>query len=495
LVAALALVFSLHQAKRYQATALVEVSRQDLAATITGNSSNVPVGTDFSRVLQTDAIVASSATVANTAAQLAGTPGAAKRLLADVSVTTNPDDDLLAFSVTYGSPDTATKLANAYAQAYTTYQAALDTAALQRAQAGVAAQIAKLHRNKSAIALNLLTSQSELQVLTAVQSSNTTVARPAASATQVAPRPVRNGVVGLILGLILGVATAFFAYAIDTRIQEGAEIAERIGAPLLARIAAPGRRRRNAKEIVVFDEPHGPDAEAFRILRANLYASAVPPSGCVIVTSALGAEGKSTTAANLAVTLARGGTNVILVDFDLRKPTIASLFHIDGAHAGLTGVILDEYPISDALVQVDVGQVPGSSFSTAFHEGALSVMTAGAASSSVGELVSSNLVSPVLEQLRSLADLVILDGPPALGVGDVTALAPRIDGILVVARLGVVTRGNTDELARLLRRLSPPVLGVVATGVDPGSDGYGYGYGYYAGGSNGQPGVEEHVKS
>jgi succinoglycan biosynthesis transport protein ExoP len=217
----------------------------------------------------------------------------------------------------------------------------------------------------------------------------------------------------------------------------------------------------------------------------------------VIVTSALGAEGKSTTAANLAVTLARGGASVILADFDLRKPTIAGLFHIASDHPGVTGVILDEYSVNSALVPVDVGQVSGSSFSTALHEGSLSVMPAGAASASVGELVSSNLVTPVLERLKSLADIVILDAPPALGVGDVTAIAPRLDGILLVARLGLVTRGNIAELGRLVHRLSPPLLGVIATGVDPGSEGYGYGYGYGYGvrTANGRQGVPEHVDS
>jgi polysaccharide biosynthesis transport protein len=480
IVLAAAIAVSLRQPKRFQATALVEISRQDLAATITGTPSTVATGTDFSRVAQTDATVAQSTAVAEAAIQAARSHLAASALLSSSSVTSSPDNDLLAFAVTSSRSEDAIALANAYAYAYTTFQARLDTASVQRAESGVAAQISLLNRRKAPLPSALTSRESELQVLQALQSSNTTVARPASKAAQIQPRMKRNAVLGLLGGLLIGFSLAFIVDAYDSRITDEREIVNRLGWPLLARVPEMSKKARAANSVASLDEPLEPMAEAFRILRAQLrYSLTINPARVVGVTSALTSEGKSTTSANLAVALARAGSRVILLELDLRRPTLGRLFALDRNRPGLCDVIFADDSVDEALQAIDLGgaagQIPMPSRSV--EAGSLRVMVAGPPPPNVGELMASDLISPIIQQLRSESDIVVVDVPPLLGIGDVRALADDLDALLVVSRIGIARRGTLDDLREAASTMPLKVLGVAITGGDH-ARGYGYGYGY-----------------
>ena len=272
------------------------------------------------------------------------------------------------------------------------------------------------------------------------------------------------------------------------------EIAERLKLPLLARLPKPPRHLRKQNQIVMLAEPHGSAAEAFRVLRTNLDLVNVDGGvRTIIVTSAVQEEGKSTTIANLGVVAARSGRRVVLVDLDLRRGDLDQLFGLAN-QPGITDVALGEVSLSDALIAIDVnpdGDIllaqQGQMASAPSDAGSLEILTAGwFPADTVGDFVVSDAVADILGQLGEMADLVIVDAPPFLQTSDAMALAARVDGIVIVTRLGV-RRPTLDELSRTLTQSMAKKLGLVVTGDEIEHSYYG---GYYGSeSSNGQGGA------
>ena len=309
------------------------------------------------------------------------------------------------------------------------------------------------------------------------------------------PKTTRNAILGVVLGLVLGLGLAFLRESLDTRVRSAEEIGERLGRiPLLARVAAPPKRFAAKNRLVMVDEPYGPHAEPFRILRTNLdFACLGREIRSVMITSAVEEEGKSTTVANLAVALARSGKRVVLVDLDLRRPFLHRFFGLEGP--GVTQIALGHATLGAALVPIALaehvapadgaGELNGSGNGRGPSEvdGMLRVLPAGTIPPDPGEFVGTRALVTILERLQEDADIVLIDSPPVLPFGDALALSNHVDGILLATRMTVVRRGTLHELARQLETVPTPVLGFVAT--DAGEErahGYGYGYGYGRGG-------------
>jgi capsular exopolysaccharide synthesis family protein len=193
-----------------------------------------------------------------------------------------------------------------------------------------------------------------------------------------------------------------------------------------------------------------------------------------LFTSALQQEGKSTTLANLGVALAAVGNRVVLVDLDLRRPSLASLFQVHRL-TGLTDVTVGRTPLDHALLPLQVPdfEEPGESFDPAVH-GSLHLLPTGPLPLGPGEFVASDaLAERVLAPLREQFDYVLVDSPPACVVGDAVRLAARVDAIVAVTRVGLTSRNALNDLRRQLAAAPTPTLGVVVAGARvPAVDGY-----------------------
>jgi len=501
LVPVLAVTLSMRQQRLYESSAQVLISRQNPAAVLFGTQETSP---QVERAAQTEADVARVSAVATRTLKAAGvrtmTPS---EFLAASDASAKTNTDLLEFLVTLPDPKLAVRLATAYARQYTLYRRELDTAALDGARAAIERRLeglkgavrrrGSLRGSDSALALDadsrsallasLVEKAEQLRAASALLASKFILIKPATEAKNVRPRPVRSGVLGVVLGLALGVGLAFFREALDTRPRSGLEIGAELGLPLLARLPAPSRSFRKGG-LVMLDEPRGIGAEAFRVLRVNLdlLARTREGGGAVMLTSALEGEGKSTTAANLAVGLAQSGRRVILADLDLRRPGVGRLFNLNG-RAGLTDVVLAHVRPETALTPIPLGDgqehVGRADHNGRQRDGTLEVLTAGSIPVEAGDFVSSEALAETLAALRERADIVIVDAPPLLGVGDAMALSARVDGLILVTRLHVIRRQVINELRAVLRACPATKLGFVLTGTDQKAvygEGYGQGY-------------------
>ena len=334
LVPAAAVALSLRQQRLYQASSEVLLSRQNLAAQLT-NTQDPSLLQDPTRLIQTQANLARVPAVAARALKAAHVSGRT----ADRTSLARPASQLSRAPTCWSSRSLTRTRRSLLASPRRTRNSsrsigASSTPLLCRGRAseleGRLKALEAAGDRQSALYASLVDKEQQLRTIEALQTANAFVVRSGGKAVQVQPRPVRNGVLGLALGLLFGVGLAFLWETLDTRVRSAEEIAERLGLPLLARIPAPPRRLRNENRLVMLADPAGIHAEAFRMLRTNLeFANLERGARTIMVTSAVETEGKSTTIANLAVALARAGKRVALVDLDLRRPFLARLFALD----------------------------------------------------------------------------------------------------------------------------------------------------------------------
>jgi capsular exopolysaccharide synthesis family protein len=225
-------------------------------------------------------------------------------------------------------------------------------------------------------------------------------------------------------------------------------------------------------------EPQSQAAEAVRLLATNIdFVNLDREARTIMITSAQRAEGKSTTAANLAAAFARTGRQVVLVDLDLRNPRLDVLFGLEG-RPGLTEVVLGRSSLYEALAPIPiVDQGTQSRDGNGSVAGVLEVLTSGRLPPNAAEFMSLRGLTDVIEQTAERADIVVVDSPPLLGLSDTMTLTSRVDAVVVVAKLSEMRQSLLEELSRVLAGAPVVKLGFVLTGTDH-DDRYGAGYGY-----------------
>lgn len=468
LVPMVAYVVSQRQSKLFRGESEVLISRQELGSAVTG----IPNANAFSepeRFARTQAALARVPEVARRAIAAEDVAGMTPtQFLSRSSVHARTDADLLRFTFDHPDKALASRLATAYAEAFTAYRLETDTTNLARARKELLGQIADLRRRKATDTetyRDLVAKAQDLRTLELLQ-ARASVVRPATGAEQIRPTPVRNAALGAAVGIILGFGIALLWNALDRRVRSEEEIERVLGVPLLARLPRPPRRLKN-EGLAMLDDPAHVSAEAVRRLRTNLeLAMLTHAHSAILVTSAAPAEGKSTTIANLAIALARAGRNVTLVDLDLRQPFLGTLFGIE-ERPGITDAVLGRVSLDEALAPIRLS-VPGRSTGDAFVTamGRLQVLPSGSTPANPGEFVGTQALALLIAELRRDNDIVLIDSPPILAVGDAMSLSTQVDAILLVVRPGVTNRPMLRDLGRAIA-VSPAVkLGFVLTGVD-----------------------------
>ncbi len=278
----------------------------------------------------------------------------------------------------------------------------------------------------------------------------------------VSPQPVRNLALAAVLGLLLGFGIAVLRDLLDTTVKTADDVAQASGASIMAGIAYDSDTSK--RPLVSSLTSHEPRVEAFRVLRTNLQFVTIDTARkAFVVTSSVPREGKSTTAVNTAITMALTGKNILLVDGDLRRPQMASMLGLENS-VGVTTVLLGKIALADAIQK---------------HETGLHTLTSGIIPPNPAELLQSQAMHDLLDELRGTYDAIVIDAPPLLPVTDAALLAGQTDGALLVVRHGKTTRDQLHAAHDRLAGVGANTLGVVFNMVPTKRrDGYGYGYGY-----------------
>jgi succinoglycan biosynthesis transport protein ExoP len=304
------------------------------------------------------------------------------------------------------------------------------------------------------------------------QSVKATILAPAQVPTgPSSPNVVRNLAAGLILGLLLGIAVAILRRVLDTKIRNEADLEQVTTVPVLG--VVPFDSDADAHPVVIRDDPRSVRSEAVRRLRTNLqFVEAAEHSRSVVVTSAIPGEGKSTAALNLAASLSDAGLSVVVVDADLRRPSLARYVGIEGS-VGLTTVLIGEATLDEVLQP--------------WGDTSLLVLPSGQVPPNPSELLGSGAMADLLDQLTGRFDMVVLDSPPLLPVTDGAILGRLAGTTLVVVGADRLHRSQLKSALESLSTAGVHVSGVVLNKVAAHNFGpYEYGYTYMQGGG-GQP--------
>ncbi|MFT2710217.1 polysaccharide biosynthesis tyrosine autokinase [Clavibacter sp. Sh2126] len=278
--------------------------------------------------------------------------------------------------------------------------------------------------------------------------SLTTVAEAQVPRAPISPNTRLIVLTGLLAGLAAGVLHALGRQLLDTRIRTERDVERVTDAPVIGSV----QRRERGAGITLLAAPRSSAAEGYRRIRANLeFADVDTPIRSLAITSALPGEGKTTTAVNLALALAEHSTRVLLVDADLRRPTVAQTTGLEGA-VGLTTVLVGGASLDDA--------VQG-------WAGGVDVLAAGAVPPNPNQLLGSAAMAALMAELRGRYEYVVLDTPPILPAADALTLAHLTDGALLVTRVRATRRGQLAEAADALDGVHARTLGVVLTRVAP----------------------------
>jgi non-specific protein-tyrosine kinase len=346
---------------------------------------------------------------------------------------------------------------------------------IARAQSSLAATSDETQRQRLETSLaqyrttlsSLANNYNQIRIAEAQATNNVVIAKPAnVPLTPIRPRTMTNVLLAVVAGALLAIGAAFLVEYLDDTVKSPDDVTRLTGLSTLgaiARLKDAGSQR----QLIAWLQTKAPETEAYRTLRTNIQFSSVDkPIRTLLVTSSGPSEGKSTTAANLAVVMAQTGQKVILVDTDLRRPVIHKTFSVPN-NVGITTSLLAGED-ADLTAYTQPTEIEN-----------LSVLTSGPIPPNPSELLGSRRMAHVVEQLSKAADLVIFDTPPVLVVTDASVLGRQVDGVVLVADAGGTREQALAQTVNELRKTGANLLGIALNRLDSRSRGYYYYYYYY----------------
>jgi polysaccharide biosynthesis transport protein len=463
LAAVVAFGLSEHQAKKYTTTAALAFSNNPLSQQIAGLAP-----TSSTSLLAQQANDVELVRLGETPARTAGVLGhglTAEKVASSLSISGQGESGVVSVSATATSPTLAAEIANTYVTQFVKQQRIATRRYFTSALTLVKGQLAALTPTQrvGADGLELQDRAQTLALLSELQYGNVQLAQEAALPTSPSsPKTSRNTLIGGALGLLLGLALAFVLEQLDWRVRRPQDLESIYRAQLLGSVpesralSAPDRQGGDAHALLTPTV-----AEAFGLIRAHLrFLNVDRELRAILIASACPGEGKTTIARHLAEAAARAGTRVLLLELDLRQPTLAEqldLSSTDGLADVLTGAVTVDEAIQSAALDTPRGD--GSS------DPALDVLAAGSVlPPNPGELIESRAMISLLEHLRSAYEMIVIDTPPLSAVSDAFSLLAEVDGVVLVGRIGHSRRDAMEQLHQILAGSSVPLLGVIANG-------------------------------
>jgi capsular exopolysaccharide synthesis family protein len=360
-----------------------------------------------------------------------------------MSVTQEADPGFITIGVKDSDPRRAAAIANAMASALVEIRGDRARARIDTALSQLEQQIAGLSPSDSGGRRELSGALQRVRAVRTAQGYGAQVIRSArVPTTPVSPRPRLYAALAFVVALLIAVGLAFLLDRMDRRLRDPEDLATLTGTPLLGEVPSAAFSNRDSTPVVL---------EAFQTLRTNLtYFNVERPLKSILVTSPLQEEGKTTVATNLAKAMALAGKDVILVDADLRRPQIAPGLG-DPRKIGLAQVLVGEANLDEVLGEAK------------FDGGRLRILPSGAPPPNPSALISSDSMRALLTRLAEKVDLVVIDTPPMLVVGDAIPLVGQASGVIVVGRLGRTNHDAIRRLAEVISNAGGVLLGVVAT--------------------------------
>lgn len=364
-----------------------------------------------------------------------------------------------------------------------------DTSAeIEVAKAGGDAKAGELQRLQGVLSqyqvtyAQLVRNENDIQLANARYANAISIVEPAVLPTvPVRPKVLQNTLLAAVVGLLLALGVVFLVEYLDDTVKGEEDVEEASGLPTLAVI---GRAKNQKGDRPLLNSGRGAHllAESYRVLRVGIsFAWAGKPGQVIEVTSPSPLEGKTTTAANLAMILAQDSRRVILVDADLRRPSLHSAFDLDSKR-GLTDLLAEPgLAVASRLLETSVANVR--------------LLPAGPTPPNPAELLGSERFAEVVAELRREADVVVIDTPPLLGAVDPAVVGRVADGALLVVAAGETRAGALAKASEILSQSAPKVLGVVLNKTTKGHSGYYYQYYHYGHESNGHQGGDSDAAS
>ena len=470
---------SVRQPKQYEAsTDLIYEKQLDIANPLTGQAYTDP--TERTLELNSVGSVLASPDMQRRAREVLAREGAtsngftvtAQAVTDTGAAASTVSSNVVRITATSENPKLAAVAADAYAGAFVAWRTERVKTQIEGAVEATKTELAGYHGagKKSTDYLVLQQRLQDLKILWATASGNFRVLVPATvPESPVAPKPLRNALLGFFVGVLAGIGLAFLAEQFDRRVRTDADIAEFLQQPILARIPRISRRLLDQSALVTLTEPDGASAEAFRMLRTNLaFVNVDGDLRSIVLTSCLQGEGKSVTIANLAVTLAQGGSKVIVVDADLRRPRMHKYFGIENQF-GVSTVVTGQSQLMESLQAVSVAWSAG-------RQRRRRPRRNGGLERDVPPLRASQraadteprrdrLVQGFRRRHRSAGpgSRHRPGGLPGacLSVGDTPALAGEVDGMLFLVEPDVVSKQALARAREQLDRLPCKLLGVI----------------------------------